>query len=337
MRGKTRKILATGFIGLFIFLFQTNNLAEAKDPDYPTKPITFYIGFGAGGATDLSSRAFVEAAGKHLGQPFVPINKAGAGGILTVTAVMGAKPDGYTLGSTSAGTAFTIPFIDSPPYKDLSVLTFISNFSSYIYPLMVRGDAPWKTWAELLAWAKKNPRGVKVGITGSKENTVQGYTLMNIERRENVEFTYIPLKGSADTLSSLLGGHITLYGSTSDTSTMSYLKEGKVRILTYMGPKTEKIPGYEDIPSTEELYGVSIPKALGVIGPRGLPDYVLRKLDDAFAKAVKDPDFISVADRMCMPVVYRDRVKMNQHMEELYRQGGEFIKMLKAEKEKEKK
>jgi tripartite-type tricarboxylate transporter receptor subunit TctC len=74
-----------------------------------------------------------------------------------------------------------------------------------------------------------------------------------------------------------------------------------------------------------------------VIGPRGLPDYVLRKLDDAFAKAVKDPDFISVADRMCMPVVYRDRVKMNQHMEELYRQGGEFIKMLKAEKEKEKK
>jgi tripartite-type tricarboxylate transporter receptor subunit TctC len=135
----------------------------------------------------------------------------------------------------------------------------------------------------------------------------------------------------------LLGGHITLYGSTSDTSTMSYLKEGKVRILAYMGPKTEKIPGYEDAPSTEELYGVSIPKALGVIGPKGLPDYVLKKLDDAFAKAVKDADFIKVAERMCMPVVYRDRAQMNRHMETLYRQGGEFIDMLKAEKGKEKK
>ncbi len=338
MKGKTRKMLAViGLIGLFIFLFQSNDFVEAKDPDYPTKPITFYIGFGAGGATDLSSRAFVEAASRHLGQPFIPINKSGAGGILTVTAVMGAKPDGYTLGSTSAGTAFTIPFIDSPPYKDLSGFTFISNFSSYIYPLMVRADAPWKTWKELIEWAKKNPRGVKVGITGSKENTVQGYTLMNIERRENVEFTYIPLKGSADTLSSLLGGHIALYGSTSDTSTMSYLKEGRVRILAYMGPKTEKISGYEDIPSTEELYGVSIPKALGVIGPKGLPDYVLKKLDDAFAKAVKEPDFIKVAERMCMPVVYRDRTQMNRHMEVLYRQGGEFINMLKTEKEKEKK
>jgi tripartite-type tricarboxylate transporter receptor subunit TctC len=250
---------------------------------------------------------------------------------------VGAKPDGYTLGSTSAGTAFTIPFIDSPPYKDLSGFTFIANFSSYIYPLMVRADAPWKTWKELMEWAKKNPKGVKVGITGAKEVTVQGYTLMNIEKRENVEFTYMPLKSSAETLSAILGGHITLYGSTSDTSTMPYLKEGKVRILAYMGPKTEKIPGYEDIPSTEELYGVSIPKALGVIGPRGLPDHVLRKLDDAFAKATKDPDFINVADRMCMPVVYRSRVKMTQHMEELYKQGGEFIKMLKAEEAKEKK
>ncbi len=336
MNGKRRLMVAVIVVGLCIFLFH-NSFVEAKDPDYPTKPITFYIGFGAGGATDLSSRAFVEAASKHLGQPFIPVNKGGAGGILTVTAVMGAKPDGYTLGSTSAGTAFTIPFIDSPPYKDLSGFTFISNFSSYIYPLMVRADAPWKTWKELIEWARKNPRGVKIGITGSKENTVQGYTLMNIERKENVEFTYIPLKGSADTLSSLLGGHIALYGSTSDSSTMSYLKEKKVRILAYMGPKTEKIAGYEDIPSTEELYGVSIPKALGVIGPKGLPDYVLKKLDDAFAKAVKEPDFIKVAERMCMPVVYRDRIQMKRHMEELYRQGGEFINMLKAEKEKEKK
>jgi hypothetical protein len=68
-KGMKRILIIFGVIGLFIFLFQSNDFAEAKDPDYPTKPITFYIGFGAGGATDLASRAFVEAAGKHLGQP----------------------------------------------------------------------------------------------------------------------------------------------------------------------------------------------------------------------------------------------------------------------------
>jgi tripartite-type tricarboxylate transporter receptor subunit TctC len=160
---------------------------------------------------------------------------------------------------------------------------------------------------------------------------------MNIERIENVEFTYMPLKSSAEILSATLGGHITLYGSTVDASTMPYLQEGKVRILAYMGPKDEKVPGYENIPSTEELYRVSIPKALGVMGPKGLPDYVLNKLDDAFAKAVKDPDFNKVMDRMYIPVIYLNRIQMNKHMDELYRQGAEFIKMLKAEETKGKK
>jgi tripartite-type tricarboxylate transporter receptor subunit TctC len=115
------------------------------------------------------------------------------------------------------------------------------------------------------------------------------------------------------------------------------MSKREARILGFMDPKTEKLRGYENLPSTEELYGISIPKAIGVVGPRGLPDYVLNKLDDAFAKAVKDPDFIKVMDRCFLPVVYLNRAQMTRHMEELYRQGAEFIEMLKAEKAKEKK
>lgn len=338
MKKEVRKILVImGVLGFYIFLFQSIDLAGAKDPEYPTKPITFYIAFGVGGGSDLSARAFVEAGAKHLGQPFVPINRAGAGGSLAATAVLNAKPDGYTLGSAPAGAAFTVPFADPAPYKDLSGFAFILNYGKFIYPLMVRADAPWKTWKELIEWAKKNPRGVKIGITGAKEVAVQGYTLMNIEKRENVEFTYMPLKSSPEVLSATLGGHITLYAGGVDASTMPYLKERKVRILAYMGLRDEKIQGYEDIPSTEELYGVSIPKALGVMGPKGLPDYVFNRLDDAFTKAVKDPDFIKVMDRLLIPVVYMNRVQMTKHMEELYKQGAEFMKMLKGEEAKEKK
>ena len=150
-----RILLIVGMLGSLLFLFRSFDLAFAKDPDYPTKPITVFITMGGGGTTDLAIRAFIEAASKHLGQPFVPINRAGAGGSLAATAVLNAKPDGYTLGNINAGVGFTLPFTELAPYKDLSGFTFIMNFGKLIYPLMVRSDAPWKTWKELIEWAKK--------------------------------------------------------------------------------------------------------------------------------------------------------------------------------------
>jgi tripartite-type tricarboxylate transporter receptor subunit TctC len=336
MKKEGKKILViVGLIVTFIFLFQSIDLARAKDPDYPTKPITFYISYGAGGTTDLMFRAFCDTAKKYLGQPFVPINKVGAGGTLVGVTVINSKPDGYTFGSFAVTNVITMPLSGEAPYKDLSGFTLIGNFANYVYPLMVKADAPWKTWKELIEWARKNPRGVKLGIVGAKSNTSFGLTLWQAETRENVEFTYIPLKSSAETLSAILGGHITLYGSTVDPSTMVYVKEGKLRILAFMD--TCKVPGHENIPSFQELYGFSIINVMGVLGPKSLPDYVLKKWDDAFAKVVKDPDFVSAANRMFTPVVYMNRAQINKYMEEIYPKAGEIIRMLQAEEAKQKK
>jgi tripartite-type tricarboxylate transporter receptor subunit TctC len=116
---------------------------------------------------------------------------------------------------------------------------------------------------------------------------------------------------------------------------VEYIKEGKLRILYYASP--EKLPGYENISCCLDLYGdeFCIPNFLGVMGPRGLPDYVLKKLDDAFAKAVKDPDFISLMKRMYMPVVYMNRDQMNNYVEEGFTRMGRIIKYLES-KEKAK-
>jgi len=318
--------ILVSIFGPLIFLFQYN-LANAKDPDYPTKPITYYISFGPGGTTDIAHRAFGAAAEKHLGQQFILINKAGASGALTAMAVMSAKPDGYTIGTTSASPVFTLPFQENPPYRDLSGFAMLANIGTFIYPLMVRDDAPWNTWKGFIEWARKNPRAAKIGITGAMEVSVQGYGLMKIEKLENVEFTCIPLKSSAEILTATLGGHITMFNSTTDPLTLSYLQEGKLRILAFMGLKTEKIKGYENIPSTEELYGFTIPKVFGIWGPRGLPDYVLKKLDDAFAKAIKDPEFVNIMNRMATPINYLNRDQMNEYTAEVYKLGYEFKKL----------
>ena len=126
-----------------------------------------------------------------------------------------------------------------------------------------------------------------------------------------------------------------MYGSTSDTTTVPYLKEGKLRILSYEGK--EKTPGYEDVPSLDELYGFAIPNLGGIFGPKGLPDDVLKKLDDVFAKAAKDPEYVNFMKSIYTPVVYMDRAQMNKYVKETYAKSGEIMKSLKAEEKTGKK
>jgi len=324
-----------GLLALLLGLSMSLDVAYAKEPDYPIKPITCYIPYGAGGSADLSTRALIEVASKYVGQKFIPINRSGAGGSLAAFAVMNSKSDGYTLGVIPTSAAFMAPFSEDAPYKDLSGFTMIMNFSHYIYLLGVRGDAPWKTWRDFIEWAKKNPRAAKIAVTGTKSNSSTGLFLWQIEKREQVEFTDIPLKSSLEILTAFLGGHTTMYFSTIDSSTMQYIKEGKLRILLYAGGP--KAPGYENVATAQEIYGFSIPNLLGVFGPKGLPDFVLKKLDDSLEKAAKDADFINAMNRMNMPVVYQDRAQMNKYVEKTFKEMDEIFKNLKAEEVKGKK
>jgi tripartite-type tricarboxylate transporter receptor subunit TctC len=332
---RKRTLVVVGILSFWIFLFQSIHLATAQDPDYPTKPITLYIHFGAGGTTDVSARAFVEAAGKHIGQPFTPINKPGGGGTIAAMAVMNANPDGYTLGTISCTNGLVAPFSEDSPYKNLDKTTLIANYGNYILALLVKNDAPWKTWKEFIEWARKNPRAAKLSTTGGKWVSNQGLVLPQIEEKEGVEFKYIPFKSSAEAFSAALGGHVTMFAGAVDVTSAPFVDQGKMRILLYWG--TQKVKGYEHIPSVKELYGIINPDLLGVFGPKNLPEYALKKLDDAFAKAAKDPNFVSVMERMYMPVVYMDRVQMKRYVPEMLSEVGRVMKMLQTKEAGKKK
>ena len=308
--------------------------AQAQD-NFPSKPVTIYIAFGAGGTSDIMTRAFGAAAEKYLGGKIVYVNRTGAGGTLAAMAVRTAAPDGYSLGVAAASNTFVAPNSPDAPYKDLSGFTFICNFVNYVYPLMVRDDAPWKTWKEFVDYARQNPRGAKIAITGARSVASQGLVLWQVEQREKVQFAYVPMTSSADILNATLGGHVTMYGSSSDATTIPYLKEKKVRILSYLSK--EKIPGYEDVPSLQDLYGFSLPNLGGLFGPKGIPEPIVKKLEDAFAKAAKDPEFVKVMERMYTPVAYMDRAQMNKYISETAPRVAEIMKSLRAEEAKDKK
>lgn len=266
-------LIVIGILGVCILLFQGIDLAQAKDPDYPIKPVSLNIHIGPGSAADTTVRVLIEGANKYFGQPFIPINKPGGGGIVSAMSVMSAKPDGYTLGTFAGSAIFIFPHSEECPYKDLSGFTLIVNYGRFLFPVFVRDDAPWKTWGEFIEWARRNPRGAKIGTTSARSMAPMGIALWVAEQKEKVEFSYLVYKGGGEITSALLGGHINVDASSIDPARVAYLKEGKIRILAYLC--AEKIPGYENAPSFRELYGFVPPNLMGVWGPKDLPGYVL--------------------------------------------------------------
>ncbi len=323
-----------GLLFAWVILFENLPAVQAKDPDYPTKPIEFILTLSAGGSTDLACRALNKAAGEYLGQPIVTINKPGANGAIAHRYVRKATTDGYTLGNVM-GSSLLMPFSEDPPFNNTKDYTWITSFGSYVYILLVRDDAPWKEWGDFIGWAKKNPRGTKLGTTGSKTVDFKAFNMWQIGKQEGADFTIMVYKSSADMLTALLGGHINMYASTIDASTISYLKEKKLRILAFI--TLPKMPGYENILALSEIYKVTYPNFLGIVGPKGLPDAVVKKLEVAYSKAMTSAEFIKVMNTMHMPITLMDSTALTKYAEENFSETAKVYEKVKADEAKEKK
>ena len=178
--------------------------AAASAQQFPAKPVTLICPWPAGGSTDGSLRALAEATAKYLGQPIIIDNKPGASGSLGAVAMLNAKPDGYTL-TQVAISVLRLPHIQKTPYDPIADLTYIIGVSGYTFGVVVRSDAPWKTWAEFVAYAKANPDKVTYGTPGA--NTSLHITMEEIGFKQGLKWLHVPYKG-APTMVGLLGGHI---------------------------------------------------------------------------------------------------------------------------------
>ena len=335
MRSKMRLFSISGIVAACLALPQGKHPAMAEDQPYPTKPITFIINYAPGAAVDVAMRPLLEAVGKELGQPVVPVNKPGGAGVVAALAVTNAKSDGYTIGSCSGGNTLVTPHLADAPYKDLSGFTFICNYGKFLLPVMVRDDAPYKTWREFVDWCKKNPkRAAKIGVLGSRTQSPSAMVMWEAEQHEGIETSMLVFKGSADSNTALLGGHIAMDAGGVSPQAIQYIKEGKFRVLAWLGK--EKLPGFENVPSFYEMYGIIVPSIMGVWGPKDLPKEVTEKLQKAFEKGVKDPAFVNVMNRMSMPVVFMDKAELEKEVAVMFPKAGEILKVLMEKEAKEK-
>ncbi|OVZ57450.1 hypothetical protein CDO44_18220 [Pigmentiphaga sp. NML080357] len=274
--------------------------------DYPDRAITMLVPYPAGGATDIQMRSLCAVASRYLGQPITIINKPGAGGALGAAALATAAPDGYTLSQVSVGV-FRMPAITKMPY-DPATLSYVIGVSGYLFGAAVRADAPWKTFEELLAYAKANPGKVRYGTIGT--GSVQHVTMESVAQQRDIDWLHVPYKGNSEVNLALLSGQIDF---SSDGSAWAELIEGgKLRLLAvYSDKRARKWP---DAPTLKELkFGISEQSPYGIAGPPGMPPAIVARLHDAFKQALNDPEHLKTLETLNQDVVYMSSAQFAEH------------------------
>src|SRR5262249_23744044 len=153
--------------------------------DFPTKPIRIIVPFGAGGSNDVTTRALANVTQRHLGQPIVIENIAAGGGVVGANAIVAARPDGYTIG-TSVPSMLIAPYLKKATYDPIKDFSYIIGVMSFTYGVVVRNDAPWKTFQEFLADAKAHPGKISYGTPGI--GTTQHLTMERIAKLQGVKW-----------------------------------------------------------------------------------------------------------------------------------------------------
>ena len=289
--------------------------------DYPNKPITFMVGYPPGGLSDLTARAIASAVEKVLKQPVVVLNKPGAAGSLQVALLAQAKPDGYTIGYLPSTAAVVMPHVENVNYDPLKDLTPIVNLFNYAAALVVRADAPWKTVKEFIEYARQNPGQVKYGTFGAYGTTT---IVMEAWAKDlGVRWDTVPFKSDADAVVGLLGGHITAAASASMYAPQ--VRAGKLRILALMSH--DRLPEFPDAPRLKDLGHPLVAEGfIGVVGPKGLPDGIVRKLEDAFAEASKDTAYQELLKKLALANQFMRSREFGAFLQESYRVQAELIK-----------
>ena len=281
--------------------------------DFPDKPITVIVPYGAGGGTDTTGRFLVNEAEKHFSVPVTVINRSGASGTVGTAEAAGAKPDGYTLYFGASDALVTTPHSLKVPY---SVDSFrgIVGVSYAPSSIAVRTDSPWKTLDDLLA-EKGTDTVIDRGHSGA--GGVHHTLLKSLFLETGIKFRDIPFQGGSKTIAALRGGHVDLIGGTPGAM-VSSVEAGETRVLALSSP--ERLDAFPGVPTFKEK-GLDIVATVEwyLLAPKDTPDDVVAVLEEAFMKAASSDEFKAFT--------------VTRKQESMVRNGEDIMAKLKADSE----
>ena len=285
MRDLKRKLarFMVGFVGIVLATASTA-------ADFPSGPIEFVIPFGAGGGADIEGRLLAKEMSNVLGVSVTPVNKPGAGGAITYTYIVNAKPDGYTVAwnSTSVLTTTNLGNTDF----DYDAMDHIGRVEFQPQPFVVKAEAPWQTFNDFIADCKENPDTYKVANSGTGSATHTA--AIALRNASSCQVIHLP-KGIKGRNASVLSGEADAMVAPL-TGAIKLTKAGKLRILVV--PTAERNAVIPDVPTAHELgYDAELDLFRGLSVPPGTPSAIKGVLANAMRQAAQSDAFMALAEK----------------------------------------
>ncbi len=277
-----------------LLLAATSALGQA----FPSKPVTLIVPWPAGGSSDLYFRKLGEITQKHLGQNLVIENRPGGSGMNgPATMAKTAKPDGYTISQLTI-TAFRVPHMQKVDWDPLNDFTYIIGLAGYTFGVVVRADSPFKSFQDVLAYARTNPGKLSYATPGT--GTSLHLAMEEIAAKAGVQLLHVPFKGYGDGAIALMGGHVMV--QVDSTGWAKQVDAGAQRLLATLGDKRTRW----NAPTVKELGVDTVSNSpYGLVGPKGMPPQVVKTLHDAFKRSLDDPEYLKLLAQLDQPAWYQ--------------------------------
>ena len=288
----TRLALGLRLVGSVAALAVLATLAQAQT--YPTKPIRLVLPYTPGGIIDTAGRNLAVRLSEGLGVSVVPENRPGAGGAVGADVVARSAPDGYTIILTDPALVTNPTLVATTPY-DLNKLQGVSIVGSS--PVVIVASQHFKpnTFAEFITYAKANPG--KVNFASAGIGTAPHLSGEMIKLQSGIDMQHVPYRGIGSAYPDVLSGKVQLAFS-SIAGAVPFTKDNRVKPLATT--RIVRSTVYPNVPTVAEsgLPGFDVDLWIGIYAPRGVPQPVLARLNEALKKALEHPEMKAAMDKI---------------------------------------
>ncbi len=282
----------------------------ASAQNYPSKPIKIIVPFAAGGANDLSARAIQQPLAKILGGTVIVENEPGASTKIATEHLVKADPDGYTLMLAGHLALMGYYYSGAVEEKYWHKMTILGETGQFPWGMLeARTDAPFKTWQQLVAYAKKHPGTLNAG--GPAPGGMMNMIILETAKAGGFNVTYIPFKGGGPSGQALLGGVID-YRVAQPSEVYPNVQSGRTRALAVAGP--QRMDEMPDVPTLREL-GIPFdvpPFGFDFWGPANMSPALSQRITKAIEQAVQDPGFIKASKVLVYKPVFTGPEKLQE-------------------------
>ena len=297
------------------------SLARASEI-FPLRPVTLWVPWPAGGATDLTLRLLAELASRHLGQKVVVENRSGAGGTLAMPVLQQAAPDGYTIAQMPQ-PVFRAVHLQRVLWDPLRDTTPIVQISGVTFGIVVPSASAFRTLDDVLQWAREHPGRLSVATNGV--GTTPHAVMEELLGRRGLRYTHLPYKGTAEQMLGVASGQVMV--GVNSNGFAPFVDSGQLRLLVTFGEqRTRRWP---QVPTLRELgHGIVAQSPYGLAGPRGLPGAVVHTLHEAFRAAMHEPAHLAELARYDQELAYLGPEDYGRTMRDTYHQERRTVERL---------